>query len=141
LEHGQVGLECGDAGHVEPHQPLRRRAGEAQQLVVHLDQHAELLGLKLGIMCKSLGNQRVFRRSARYDRTLRTQGRPMPRQPGLWKREEDGWWYTPVRRKQVKLAKDKKEARKALYNLLARQDEPVRSTRISFRKLADRFLD
>src|SRR5687768_9416586 len=65
----------------------------------------------------------------------------MPRRPGLWKRKEDGWWYTTVNRQQVKLAKDRKEAETAFHELMLRPDAaPADTTRLSVRKLADKFL-
>ncbi len=48
---------------------------------------------------------------------------------------------TTIGGKQTKLATDKAEARKALYELLARPDTaPVTTSRLSFRTLADRFI-
>jgi integrase len=67
----------------------------------------------------------------------------MPRQPGLWKRQQDGYWYTTIRGKKVRLTRDKAEARKALYELLARPDAPAGSPvtrRLAFRRIADQFL-
>lgn len=64
----------------------------------------------------------------------------MARHSGLWRRKRDGWWMTTLNGKQVKLARDKAEARKALHELLARPDAPPATCRLSFRKLADLFL-
>jgi integrase len=66
----------------------------------------------------------------------------MARQSGIWRRTRDGWYMTTVNGKQVKLALDKKEASKAFHELMARPDvKPAGTSRVSFRKLADRFLD
>ncbi|QJW95747.1 hypothetical protein FTUN_3301 [Frigoriglobus tundricola] len=48
---------------------------------------------------------------------------------------------TTIDGKQRKLATDKKEARKAFHELMVRPDAPTTSSRLSFRTLADRFLD
>ncbi|HEX4607745.1 MAG TPA: tyrosine-type recombinase/integrase [Urbifossiella sp.] len=65
----------------------------------------------------------------------------MPRQPGLWRRAQDGFWYTTIKRKKIRLAADKAEARKALYELLAKPEAaPPVSSRLSVRKLADQYL-
>jgi integrase len=65
----------------------------------------------------------------------------MPRQPGLWLRSQDGFYYTTIKRKKIRLAKEKKEARKALYELLAKPDvAPADTTRKGFRKVADQYL-
>lgn len=65
----------------------------------------------------------------------------MPRQPGIWFRAQDAFYYTTIKKKKIRLATDKAEARKALYEILARPDTaPVTTSRISFRTLADRFL-
>lgn len=66
----------------------------------------------------------------------------MARQSGMWRRKRDGWYMTTLNGKQVKLALDKKEAKKAFHELMARPDmKPADTSRISFRKLADRFLE
>src|SRR4051812_42671085 len=64
----------------------------------------------------------------------------MPRQPGIWLRKQDGFFYTTVRKKKIRLARDKAEARKALHGLLAGDEPPPDPPRLSFRKLADLFL-
>jgi integrase len=49
---------------------------------------------------------------------------------------------TTVNGKQIKLALDRKEARQAFHELMAKpENKPIDTSRISFRKLADRFLE
>lgn len=66
----------------------------------------------------------------------------MARPSTVWFREHDGYYYTTVRGKRVRLAKDKKEADKAFHALLAAapDDGPV-GFRPTFRRLADLYLD
>jgi hypothetical protein len=67
----------------------------------------------------------------------------MPRKSSVWFREEDGWFYTTIRRKQLKLSKDKKEAETAFHALMATADEPEEQggARPTFRRPADDFLE
>lgn len=66
----------------------------------------------------------------------------MGRKSGIWQRGgSDGWWYSTVGGKQVRLSRDKKEAEKALHGLLAQDREPEVKSRPSFRSLADAFLE
>ncbi len=66
----------------------------------------------------------------------------MARQPSVWFREHDGYYYTTYRGKKVKLARTKREADKAFHTLLATADEPGPvGYRPTFRKLADLYLD
>jgi len=66
----------------------------------------------------------------------------MARQSGVWKRKRDGWYMTTLNGQQIKLALDKKEATKAFHELMAKPDaKPDDTSRMSFRKLADRFLE
>lgn len=77
FEHGQVGLQRGDAGHVESDEPFRGRAGEAEQLVVDLHEDAELLRLQIEVAGRrrALGDRRrladpIRRRAAAQFREL-----------------------------------------------------------------------
>jgi integrase len=66
----------------------------------------------------------------------------MPRKPGVWFREQDGWYYTTFRGEQTKLSKDPGEAERAFHALHAQEaDEEPRGYRPSFRKLADAYLE
>jgi hypothetical protein len=66
----------------------------------------------------------------------------MPRQPTIWFREQDGWYYTTLNGVQTKLSKDPHEAEKAFHTLLAQEpDEQRKGYRPSFRKLADEYLE
>src|SRR5262245_1810854 len=66
----------------------------------------------------------------------------MARKPSVWFREQDGWFYTTLKGKQIKLSQDEKEAEREFHALLAkRTDEPVTLARLSLKKLADEFLD
>jgi integrase len=65
----------------------------------------------------------------------------MPRKPGVWYREQDGWYYTTFQGEQVKLSKDRKEAQRAFHALHAREAPGgPKSYRPSFKKLADSYL-
>ena len=65
----------------------------------------------------------------------------MARQPTIWLRKQDGFYYTTLAGKKVRLAQDKKEARLAFHALLARAEPvPAPSARLSFRKAAELYL-
>ena len=66
----------------------------------------------------------------------------MARKPTVWFRSLDGYYYTTLKGKKVKLSKDKAEAEKAFHALLAAapDDGPVGASP-TFRKLADLYLD
>ena len=65
----------------------------------------------------------------------------MARESSLWFREQTGWYYTTLHGKQVKLSKDKTEAKRLLHKLLAEAEPaPPPVGGISFRKVADLFL-
>jgi integrase len=63
----------------------------------------------------------------------------MARPSSLWQRKQNGFWYTKLNRKQVKLSKDKGEARRLLHKLLA-ADAPATSSGVSCRRLLDTYL-
>jgi integrase len=63
----------------------------------------------------------------------------MSRPSSLWQRSQNGFWYTKLGGKQVKLSLDKGEARWVLHKLLA-ADKPARSSGVSCRKLLDTYL-
>lgn len=65
----------------------------------------------------------------------------MSRESSLWFRRQTGWYYTTLNGKQIKLARDRGEAKRALRELLAANDsaKPV-TTRVSVRVIADQFL-
>jgi integrase len=71
----------------------------------------------------------------------------MGRPPTIWFREYDGWYYTTHRGKRHKLARKKKDATRVFHALLAKSDEdqdeelPKRSPLLSFKRLADLYLD
>lgn len=64
----------------------------------------------------------------------------MARTSGLWQRGENGWWYTTLNGKQIKLSPDKGEARKLLHKLLAADDRPAQGTGVTCRRLLDTYL-
>jgi integrase len=65
----------------------------------------------------------------------------MPRKPGVWLREQDGWYYTTFRGDQVKLSKDAREAERAFHALHAQEhDAEAKGFRPTFRRLADQYL-
>ena len=67
----------------------------------------------------------------------------MPRQPGIWFREQDRHFYTKIRGVQHKLGATEAEARTAFYKLMAK-DTPVSARpteRHSVRWLCDKYLD
>jgi integrase len=65
----------------------------------------------------------------------------MARTPGLWQRDGKGFWYTTLHGKQLKLSLDRKEAERALHELLADPPEPDTGFRPSIGKVCDLFLD
>ena len=66
----------------------------------------------------------------------------MPRPAKIWQRDQDSFFYCTHRGKQVRLARDRKEAEKAFHEMKARPDEaPEAGSRPSFRKLADLYLE
>jgi integrase len=68
----------------------------------------------------------------------------MPRKSSVWFREQDGYYYTTVRREQKKLSKDEREAERLYHELMAREEPDEPPTALAsptFRKLADKFLD
>jgi integrase len=67
----------------------------------------------------------------------------MARQPNIWQRGKGGWFYTTLKGQQIRLSKDRSEARRMLHELLSREEPEADSViaRISMRKLADLFLD
>src|SRR3954452_21906781 len=74
----------------------------------------------------------------------RLRSKNMARHAKIWFRKATGWYMTTVNGKQHKLSKDKQEAHKAFHALLANANEKKEGTggpRLSFRKLADLFLD
>src|ERR1700739_1331763 len=68
---------------------------------------------------------------------------PMPRKPSIWLREQDGFYYTTFRGKQVKLSQGEGEAEKAFHTLHANAPDEDKTVgyRPTFRKLADLYLD
>lgn len=65
----------------------------------------------------------------------------MPRQPGVWFRAQDGFYYTTINKKKIRLAVNKREAQKAFHELMARPEAaPVTTSRLTFRAVADQFL-
>lgn len=67
----------------------------------------------------------------------------MPRQPGIWFREQDQCFYTKIRGVQHKLGATESEARTAFYKLMAK-DVPASARpaeRHMVRWLCDMFLD
>jgi hypothetical protein len=67
----------------------------------------------------------------------------MARKPSVWFREQDGWYYTTVAGKQIKLSQVKDEAETEFHSLLSRHKtkaEPNLS-RPSLRRLCDDFLE
>ena len=67
----------------------------------------------------------------------------MPRAPGLWFREQNGFWYTKVAGQQIKLSQDKREARTLFHKMMARDKPAATGTacQLSVRKLCDTYLD
>src|SRR4051794_1994485 len=67
----------------------------------------------------------------------------MSRKPTVWFRKQTGWYYTTLNGKKVRLSREKKAAEKAFHDMLAQAEpEPTPvAARISFRKLADLYLD
>ncbi|MBY0459327.1 MAG: hypothetical protein K2V38_18515, partial [Gemmataceae bacterium] len=63
----------------------------------------------------------------------------MPKTSDLWLRARDKCWMTTLNGKQIKLSKDKGEARKALHKLLA-ADAPAQSSGVTCRRLLDTYL-
>lgn len=64
----------------------------------------------------------------------------MSRESSIWFREQTGWYYTTHHGQQVKLSKDKAEAKRLLHKLLSEAEpEPVVGG-ITFRKAADLYL-
>ena len=50
----------------------------------------------------------------------------MSRKPSVWFREQDGWFYTTSKGKQIKLSQNEKDAEREFHALLAkRTDEPA----------------
>jgi hypothetical protein len=45
----------------------------------------------------------------------------MPRKSSVWYREEDGWYYTTIKREQVRLSQDETEAQAEFDRLMAEQ--------------------
>lgn len=64
----------------------------------------------------------------------------MARTSSLWQRSQNGFWYTKLNGRQVKLSEDKAEARRLLHKLLARDDAPARSSGVTCRRLLDTYL-
>jgi integrase len=64
----------------------------------------------------------------------------MSRPSSLWQRSQNGFWYTKLNGKQVKLSPDKAEARKLLHKLLAADDQPAQGTGVACRRLLDTYL-
>jgi hypothetical protein len=59
----------------------------------------------------------------------------------MWQRKRDGWWMATLNDTQMKLAFNEKKALNASHELMARSpDAPVETIRLTFRRLADRFL-
>jgi integrase len=65
----------------------------------------------------------------------------MARNPDLWFRKQTGYWYTTIDGEQIKLSKDKTEARRMLYELLAGKAEKAQTILPGFRKIADLYLE
>lgn len=63
----------------------------------------------------------------------------MPKPPDLWLRGRDQCWMTTVNGKQIKLSKDKAEARKLFHRLMA-ADAPEVAGRVAVRRLLDDYL-
>lgn len=65
----------------------------------------------------------------------------MPRPPSIWFRKATGWYMTTVDGDQLKLSKDKAEARKVFYKLMNGEKKVAEKAGMSTRKLCDIFLD
>ena len=67
----------------------------------------------------------------------------MAKESDIWFREQTGWYYTTLKGKQIRLSREKEEAKKALHSLLAQEPEPGPSevkAFPTFRKIADLFI-
>lgn len=67
----------------------------------------------------------------------------MPRKAAIWRRKQDGFFYVTIRKKKIRLSKDKKEAQQAFHTLLSKERDPLEKAGLSptFKRLADLFLD
>lgn len=54
--------------------------------------------------------------------TLFIQDLPSAGKPSVWFREQDGWYYSTVAGKQIKLSQDKDQAEIEFHALLAKQE-------------------
>lgn len=64
----------------------------------------------------------------------------MSRTSSLWQRKQNGFWYTKLNGRQVKLSKDKAEARRLLHKLLAADEAPAAGPGVTCRRLLDTYL-
>ena len=64
----------------------------------------------------------------------------MRKKSAVWFREQTGYYYTAIRRKQIRLPKDKAEADRMCHALMAQErpaEKAAAGTSPTFRKLAD----
>jgi hypothetical protein len=66
----------------------------------------------------------------------------MARIAGIWKRKDNGFYYTTLRGRKIKLSQDRKEAQQLFHALMAKEEGPNGTVvSMTFGRLADLYLD